>query len=300
MAVRNYKTYKNKFLNFVKNGIPVTGIKYDTEVTEVIQNTADFKQCYDPHSKVRKQLPKYWFISKEGFVVNVKGNAPVWVAPNLGSGRPQFKPSSSRWPKKKGITTYDLVALVWGSFISPDAEYLLNTMGAKVIGKNKCDKKKFHINKVQGHHWKTPYIHEKTLEAYIQNNDPANIQLITNKEHYHLGQLAKTEEWKYSFYAPQYANVRAKSPIVYVHGERPYLARISDIKVVAVLGGTMEFYRDDYCTVGDFLFVGKNKRSYIEKRMDYFKNVSQLFEKHRMFVEYIDCGETMWVKYMGK
>ena len=58
-----YTTYKNKFTKFVKDKVAVTGCKFDTEVSEIIENVADFRQCYAPNSKVRKQLPKYWFIS---------------------------------------------------------------------------------------------------------------------------------------------------------------------------------------------------------------------------------------------
>lgn len=302
----NYKTYKNKFEQFVKNKVEVTGVKYDKEVSEIIEHVEDYKQCYNPHFKIRKQLPKYWFISKEGFLINVKGKRPRWVRPNLDSGRPQFKPSASlpNWVGNKGITTYDLVALTWGSFISPDAEYLLDTVGADVIGYNQVDERKLHVSKVQGHHWLNEYIHENSIENYIKNNDPENIQIITNREHHILEELAKGDlKGSTIFYQPQYRNVRSEEPIVYILGEKPRLARLSDFakwQKIVVSCESM-FLEKDSCVIGDYLFIGTDMREYFEENKEYFKNVSQHFAKDKgVILEYVHCGVTMYYQYIGK
>lgn len=299
----NYKTYRKKFEEFVRKGVPVKGIKFDKEVSEIIENAADFKQCYDPNFKVRKQLPKYWFISKEGFLVNVKGKKPAWVKPNMDSYRPQFKPSPSlkEWIPGKSITTYDLVALTWGSFISPDAYYLLNTSGAEVLGSNEMDEKKLHKSKVQGHHWNNEYIHEISLESYIKNNDPENIQLITNREHHFLHEMAASGSENFSFYAPKYRNVHSAEPIVYLCGDKPRLARLSDVKIEKILSVREDFLEKDSCVIGDYLFVGTDMRDYFEENMEYLKKISVYFNKdHDGFAEFTSCGTTMYFRYIGK
>ena len=286
----NYKTYKNKFEKFVKEKVPVQGVKFDTEVNEIIENLSDFRQCYDPNFKVRKQLPKYWFVSKEGFLVNVKGKKPKWVKPNLTSGRPQFKPSPELkdWIKGKSITTYDLVALTWGSTISDDAYYLLDTVGAAAIGFNEVDERGLHKSKVQGHHWKTPYIHEMNLENYIKNNDPENVQLITNKQHHFLEKLAETNTpGTFSFSASKYRKVYSNAPTVYLMDEKPRIANLKDVDVVGFIGVDIEPSETVSLVIGNYQFVSSAGADFIEDNKTILSMVAELdHEKYSYEIHY--------------
>lgn len=281
MAKRvNYKTYEKKFKNFVKKGVPVTGIKYDTEVSEIIQDVNEFRQCYNPHFKIRKQLPKYWFISKEGFLIRVNGKEPKWVSPNLKAWRPQFKPSSSvtGWPKNKPISTYDLVALTWGSFISDDAYYLLDKEGAVMLGRLDMDEKDLHRTKIQGHHWKVPYIHENTIEAYVKNNDPTNIQIVTNRQHHFLKQLESVDfKETYRFHAPKYRNVRAEEVDVYIIDDgKPRMEKLENLIITKVVNLTKELSDQDCLEVEDYLFVSTNGADFIEAHKELLLSVAKL------------------------
>lgn len=293
----NYKSYKNKFEKIVRDKVPVTGCKFDTYVSETIENAADFKQCYSPNSRVRKQLPKYWFISKEGFLINVKGKEPAWVSPNLSASRPEFKPSTKDFPKKKSITAYDLVALTWGSFISPDASYLLETYGAAVIGRNKKDRKGLHTNKVQGHHWNREYIHEKDIDSYILNNEPGNIQLVTNKEHDILHKLSKDNQDIDIFYSPDFRNVHSEAPVVYIFGEKPQIKLLTDIEIKEVINWKVDFLEKDSYKVGGFTFIGTDKREFFESYSKILKVIVQHLPKSKYIQELNFLGETVYFKY---
>lgn len=98
-----YTTYRKKFESIVKKGVLVKGKKYDEYVEEQI-NLDDYKQCYAPGFRPREELPKYWFVSKEGFLINAKGKNLRFVKPNLKQDRPQFKVTGKL--KDKNISTY--------------------------------------------------------------------------------------------------------------------------------------------------------------------------------------------------
>ena len=178
----NYKTYRKQFESMVKKGVLAKGCKYNEYVEEPV-NLDDYKQCYKPGFTPREELPKYWFVSKEGFLINARGNNLRFVSPNLGQDRPQFTINSQ--PKNKHISTYGLVGLVWGSYIEPDAYNFMQMNGINCIGSNpKADKDGKIKGRVQPHHTDTKgYIKEKSLENYILNNRPEYIEFVTNKDH---------------------------------------------------------------------------------------------------------------------
>ena len=177
-----YTTYRKNFENMVKKGVVVKGFKYDKYVEETV-NLEDYKQCYKPGFRPREEMPKYWFISKEGFLINARGKNLTFVQPNLKLDRPQFKPNG------KTISSYGLVGLVWGSYIEPDAYTFMHMNGIACIGKNPKIDENGHIKgKVQPHHFsKEGYLQEKTLENYILNNRPEYIEFLTNKDHRLIG-----------------------------------------------------------------------------------------------------------------
>lgn len=270
MAKNDCRHYQKIFNSIVKNQIPVTGTKYKKEVSEVITDATKYRQCYKKGSKIREQLPKYWFVSKEGFLINVKGS-PTWTKPNTDPDRPEFKVSY----KGKGypLATYNLVGLVWGCYISADAQKLLDKYGLKVFGRNKKTKGQ-HAPKVQGHHVGECYKHEKTRENYIANNNPEILQIITNREHTIVGSLTgdfQTDVKK--FYKEDMLNVLDDSLKIYLPDEHRmmpleeasrYQFEIQDISADPT--------EHDSCIIGDYIFVLENGRAFLEEHKKLIKD----------------------------
>lgn len=198
---KNTKTIRSTFYkanyNFiVKNRIPVKGYKYDTYVEEVITDGSQYKQCYDSNgNKAQRELPKYWFISKEGFLINVEHkNNPKFVHPSIESHRPCFKISrGTTKDKAKYISTYGLVTLVYADqmkalgknldVISENAKSILNQYGIDAFGRNKENPESGEKNiKVHPHHM-DGYSDLKDIKTYVKNNNPERIQIISNTEH---------------------------------------------------------------------------------------------------------------------
>lgn len=231
----NYTTYRKKFENMVKKGVLVKGFKYDEYVEEKV-NLDDYKQCYNPEFKPRAELPKYWFVSKEGFLINAKGNNLSFVKPNIGQERPQFTISCK--PKNKHISTYGLVGLVWGSYIEPDAYTMLQMHGIACIGSNpKADENGKIKGKVQAHHTaEEGYLKEKSLENYIFNNRPEYIEFLTNKDHTLVGSFtgnAKKDmkkileaEYKYDDVPQEHIKVFAHTEIDTKTGRETKIAKV--------------------------------------------------------------------------
>lgn len=205
MAKKDSRFYAAKFKNIVKNKIPVTGCKYDTEISEVILNAAEYKQCYKRGDRIREELPRYWFISKEGFLISLYYKQPKWVAPNIAADRPEF--IISRKGTTKSIATYTLVGLVWGSRRTVHAQQVMNAKGLDSLGRLEVLQNQRHVAKVQGHHSKIDYLPEKTIENYISNNDPSNIDLVTVREHDVLNKIKRGETDSMIFYQPKFIDV---------------------------------------------------------------------------------------------
>ncbi|MBR5583734.1 MAG: hypothetical protein IKW21_04330, partial [Lachnospiraceae bacterium] len=182
-----YTTYRKQFENMVKKGEVVKGFKFDEYVEETVK-IEDYRQCYKPGFKPREELPKYWFVSKEGFLINAKGKNLTFVKPTF-ARRTQFTISDK--PKNKYITTYGLVGLVWDSYVDPDAYTMMQMNGIDCIGSNPEKDENGKIKgKVQPHHTSTEgYLKEKTLENYILNNRPEYIEFLTNHDHSLISRL---------------------------------------------------------------------------------------------------------------
>lgn len=261
----NYLTYKNNFKRVVEKKIEVVGCKYDTEVSEVIENAAEYRQCYMPGDKVREQLPRYWYISKEGFLVNVKNaDKPKWVRPNLDSGRPQFKISKYNKP----IATYMLVALVWGSYRTKNAQTVLDQRGVRGIGRFEL-KKKQHIARVQAHHIRN-YIKEKSIENYISNNDPENIQLVTVREHDVLNRLQEGKTDVMLFYQPSFMNV-PNNEIQAYDIENAKMMDVNQLEIVCVLSGETIPFEKDSIIIGEYIVVLEDGRAFLEAHKNILK-----------------------------
>lgn len=231
----HYKVYKSRFENKVKRGVVVRGCKYDEYVEEQV-NLEDFRQCYQPGFKPREELPKYWFVSKEGFLINAKGNGLSYIKPNLGQGRPQFTINTESGSKNKRISSYGLVGLVWGSYIEPDAYKMMEMNGIDCIGSNpKKDENGKIKGKVQPHHTEG-YLKEQNLENYILNNRPEYIEFLTNKDHTLIGGLTGNTkkdmkkildvEYKYDDVIEEHTKVFAHTQIDIKTGEETKIAKV--------------------------------------------------------------------------
>ena len=286
MKSKNYKSYAKAYNNIVKNKIKVTGIKYDTYVEETIEIAEEYRQCYKKGDRVREQLPRYWFISKTGFLISVRNqNEPKWVSPNLNQYRPQFKISKGNKP----ITTYVLTALVWDGFISEDAKKILNQKGLKSIGRFEREHG-LHIAKVQGHHTKG-YLQEKTLENYITNNDPAYVQIVTVREHIILDKIQKgiVDEVQI-FYQPDFRNVPSNEIQAY-DISTPRMLDLNKIKIAKILSVSVLPEEKDSIITDKYIFVSENNRDFLkknEKALDFM--VDKFLQKYANSVVY-NCFE---------
>lgn len=261
MAKNDCRVYMSKLKKVVKDKIPVVGTKYDTYVEEIIENIDDFRQCYKKGDKVREQLPKYWFVSKEGFLIKVKKDeTPRWVAPNLLTDRPEFKVSRYN----KAITTYALVSLVWGSYRTPNAQTILDKNGIRCLGRLKKEGN-LHVPRVQPHHIKE-YIPGKSLENYVLNNDPTNLQLVTVKEHDILNKLQQGNTDFGIFYQPNFVNIDDNCVTVYDITEKKIIENIDDLEIKAVEKVDFLHLEKDSILIKDHIVLMKDGREYLESQ----------------------------------
>lgn len=256
----NYKTYLNKFKEIVENKIPVTGIKYDSEVSETIGDMSEFRQCYMKGDKVREAFPRYWFLSREGFLISVKGKSPKWIKPNLKSCRPEFGFYADG--KTKFISTYTLVALVWDSYVSGDARKILNAQGIKALGKlQKING--LYVPKVQGHH-KDQFLKEKNIESYVANNNPENVQILTVREHDVLNNSQRGRNDISVFYQPDFRIVPNESIQAY-DLDRAEMLDLSNIQSMVIQEYDMIPKEKDSIMIGDYVFILEDGRDFLEK-----------------------------------
>ena len=268
----DYKVYKRRFENKVKNGVLVRGCKYDEDVVEQV-NFEDFRQCYQPGFKAREDLPKYWFVSKEGFLINAKGDGLRYVTPNLGQDRPQFTISTGKGSKNKRIATYALVGLVWGSYIEPDAYTMMQMNGVDCIGKNpKADENGKIKGKVQAHHTSVEgYLKEKSLENYILNNRPEYIEFVTNKDHRLIGGFTgdtKKDMEKILDAEYKYEDVIDEHIKVFAHTEID--ARTGKETKIAKILTTEEANRMVYKPLAAYVITEHNGKKFKSQKLGYY------------------------------
>lgn len=138
--------YKNPIEDGKGNPIPI-------EVTP-----ENFKMAYgkldeeDPLYVCRQQLPRYWFVSREGIIISLWNNTPVWYKGNTPgrtdseiqikinssqNGKHKFK-QRNKDGKEKPVTIYNytLVAIVYNSILIGEPEDIENVKkyGLEVFG----------------------------------------------------------------------------------------------------------------------------------------------------------------------
>ena len=293
----NYKTYKNRFKRVVKNKIPVRGIKYDTYVEEVIEDVTEFRQCYSLDSKVRQQLPKHWFISKEGFIISVLGEQPKWIQPILEAKRAEFKISKYG----KSVTTYTLVAIVWDSDITYGAKKILDERGIRAFGRLKKVRGQ-HVARVQAHHVET-YRKERTLENYIANNDPSNMQLVTAKEHDVLNKIQERKINPWILYQSRFQNMPSSSVQMYDLEN----AKMLDFNKMIIKEVQKVYFIprvEDSIMINDYIIVLENGREFLEEKQellkDIFKNKQMDPKKNNYSYEIYNGEKYVIMEFLGK
>lgn len=255
MKRKDIRTYRKAYKAAVDNQTPITGRKYDKEVVETIKNIGDYRPCYERGNKAREQLPKYWFVSKEGFVISFHNTKkPVFITPYLQSYRPEFNTIK----RGKKITSYSLVALVWGSFRSESAQRLLDTYGIKALGKYKKIKGR-NEPKVHAHHIK-PYIHSHSLESYIQNNNPDNLQLITNRQHREIHKILDNQDISYM---PEFINVPQDEIEIY-DIDNGKMLKWDEVEPKYLIHAWYTPREQDCCQLKDYILLSENNHDFLQ------------------------------------
>ncbi len=262
-------SFSANYRYIVKNKIAVTGTKYDKEVSEIIEDPEQYRQCYKKGFKALEQLPKYWYVSREGYLISVQyKDKPQFIQPNLDSERPQWIVSNTKKGLRKNLTTYQLTALVYGSEMLEEARELLEKRGIKVLGKDTRDKKTQRVREaVQVHHKGEGYIKEPGLENYIKNNDPDKLLITSNKPHKILSSIVNsknfTEAYKTINKIDGYYPESAKTYAYDIDGNNIIedVKRL-DIKAITDMALTVDGVTVFRISVGDYIVATRNPELY--------------------------------------
>ena len=169
-----------------------------------------YRMCYGTGKKYRRQLHKYWFVSKAGNVISLEENGnPRWQKCGGGERNNQYIINKNRVNKLKrniAISDYTLVALVYGSRIIGEAKTLLEKKGLEAIERVKHDnqgrgiittnnKKLYAYDGVGCHH-----IDGYDMDAINQrgNCNPDRLVLITNRLHAFFNDYVVKEKLTFS------------------------------------------------------------------------------------------------------
>ena len=162
--------YYDKFIEHFNEGTPivdsVTGEIYDKPDEE------EFIQCYSDTPE-RRTFPKYWFVSKQGNLLNVCEDKLILVhkIPRVDSGKYSYKyaiPVGEDGSVTKNIEGHNLVGLVFGSEAFGVAAQKLKEEGVQSFGVRSQEG-----TNNQGHH----------VDGDDTNNDPSNIKFVTDRVH---------------------------------------------------------------------------------------------------------------------
>ena len=161
----NYLTYKNIFVFYFKAGTPI----YDTD-GKLLKMEPDEKwvQCYDPHDNVRKEYPKYIFVSNKGNFVSARGKELRWLKPSITSNdRDSYKFSVKGHPFSQ--IGYIVVAVCHGAKRFGKADEILAKEGKDAF-KNKS---------LEVHH----DVGYDLSKGRAYNNDPGTLTILTINIH---------------------------------------------------------------------------------------------------------------------
>lgn len=174
------------------------------------KTTGLYKMCYKTGKKYRRQLHKFWFVSKAGNVISLENkNHPVWLNASGSERDNQYRISKNKKNKLRRdvfLSDYTLVALVYGSRIIGKAKDLLDKKGLEAIervahdkeGKvirTKNNKKKYAYEGVSCHHIDG---YDKNAINQIWNCNPERLVLVTNEMHDLITNYVNNRNLKFS------------------------------------------------------------------------------------------------------
>ena len=175
MAKRtDYRGYKKKFERIMSDGTPILN---DDKKRLQIAPDEKFVQCYVPNHPVRKDYPKYLFVSNKGNFVSVYGNEPRWLTPSYTSnGRESYKLSVKG--NAKSTIGYIVVAVCHDAMVYGKAARIMEEKGRKAFKKPKKNDP-FRGEMLNVHHTEGYDLSEG--RAY--NNDPKTLLILTINVH---------------------------------------------------------------------------------------------------------------------
>lgn len=127
-------------------------------------------QCYNPHDKVRRQYPKYLFVSDKGNFVSIyNANKPKLLKPAITSNNRESYNLSVEGHCRKSLG-YIVVAVCHGAKTFGKADEMMEKKGRLAFGQMKCS--------LQVHHE-----HGYKVGDRAYNNDPTNLTILTVNIH---------------------------------------------------------------------------------------------------------------------
>lgn len=174
--------YVEMFKQIMLSNMPI----YDRDGKQLfIKEDETFKQCYKADDSVRKSLPKSWFISEYGTVIDI-------IDPTKPKWKKKYRKENSKsycykYPYEienghityKNIELHNLAAIVWGSYRFGRAKRLLEEKGVQAFGI-----KRKGIIAVNGHH----------KDGNKENNHYTNTEMVSTPVHTHLDRAPKTDD----------------------------------------------------------------------------------------------------------
>jgi hypothetical protein len=168
----NYLSYKKKFNRILEENIPI--LDDDGKQLKILKKEK-WVQCYTPKDSVRKEYPKYLFVSDRGNFVSVFGKEPRWLTPSeTSNGRESYKLSVKG--KTKTTIGYIVVAVCFGSKTFGKADEMMEKKGRSAFGKiNAFD---LQVNHIQSYDKS-----KKKMASRAFNNNPDNLIILTINIH---------------------------------------------------------------------------------------------------------------------
>ena len=96
------KEYKEKFERLLAEEETIYSM--DKSERLVLDENIIWKQCYCPYDKIRKDLPTYWFVDKNGNVTSVSYNKIILVKARQVDDKGEYKAFSYCYTDDKGQT----------------------------------------------------------------------------------------------------------------------------------------------------------------------------------------------------
>lgn len=173
----NYLTYKKRFNKILADHTPIL----DKDGNQ-LQNPEKEKwvQCYSPNDKVRKQYPKYLFVSDKGNFVSLNNmRRPKLLTPSLTSNDRESYNISVNGKTRRSLG-YIVVAVCHGAKTFGKADEVMAAKGRLAFGKSG--------ELLQVHHEEGYVVGDRDA-----NNNPEKLVILTVNIH-KLFQKAPTEE----------------------------------------------------------------------------------------------------------